>query len=67
MVMEYVVGEPLSRLLHGEVGSGKTVIAFALALAVVATGQQVALLAPTEILARQHIHTFQQWLKGAPL
>ncbi len=60
-------GLPLSRLLHGEVGSGKTVIAFALALAVVATGQQVALLAPTEILARQHIHTFQQWLKGAPL
>jgi ATP-dependent DNA helicase RecG len=64
---DLATGLPLSRLLHGEVGSGKTVIAFALALAVIATGQQVALLAPTEILARQHIQTFEQWLRGAPL
>lgn len=60
-------GQPLRRLLHGEVGSGKTVIAFALALAVIADGSQVAILAPTEILARQHIQTFQQWLLGAEL
>ena len=60
-------GQPLRRLLHGEVGSGKTVIAFSLALAVIASGQQAALLAPTEILARQHVQTFNQWLSGAQL
>ncbi len=65
--VDLATGLPLKRLLHGEVGSGKTVIAFALALAVVATGQQVALLAPTEILARQHMQTFQKWLHGAAL
>ncbi len=58
---------PMRRLLHGEVGSGKTAVAFALALAVVAGGGQVALLAPTEILARQHLATFRTWLKGARL
>ena len=60
-------GQPLRRLLHGEVGSGKTAVAFALALAVVAQGGQVALLAPTEILARQHAQTFRTWLEGAAL
>ena len=60
-------GIPLRRLLHGEVGSGKTAVAFALALAVVASGKQVALLAPTEILARQHVQTFRTWLRGASL
>lgn len=58
-------GRPMARLLHGEVGSGKTAVAFALALAVVAAGGQVALLAPTEILARQHLDTFRQWLRGS--
>lgn len=60
-------GTPLSRLLHGEVGSGKTAVAFTLALAVAATGKQVALLAPTEILARQHLNTFRTWLLGSKL
>jgi ATP-dependent DNA helicase RecG len=60
-------GATLRRLLHGEVGSGKTVIAFALALAIAATGGQVALLAPTEILARQHLATFGKWLQGSRL
>ncbi|MBC8404388.1 MAG: DEAD/DEAH box helicase [Planctomycetes bacterium] len=64
---DLATGAPLSRLLHGEVGSGKTVIAFALALVVAATGQQVAILAPTEILARQHVQTFANWLQGAQL
>ena len=58
---------PMRRLLHGEVGSGKTAVAFALALAVAADGGQVALLAPTEILARQHLATFRSWLQGARL
>jgi ATP-dependent DNA helicase RecG len=58
-------GGRLARLLHGEVGSGKTAIAFALALAFAAEGRQTALLAPTEILARQHLATFRRWLDGA--
>lgn len=60
-------GVPLRRLLHGEVGSGKTAVAFALALAVAAGGGQVALMAPTELLARQHLRTFRTWLKGSRL
>ncbi|MBT4029454.1 MAG: DEAD/DEAH box helicase [Planctomycetes bacterium] len=58
---------PMRRLLHGEVGSGKTAVAFAIALAVAAEGGQVALLAPTEILARQHLATFRKWLEGSRL
>ena len=64
---ELHAGQPMRRLLHGEVGSGKTAVAFALALAVAADGGQVALLAPTEILARQHMATFKSWLEGARL
>jgi ATP-dependent DNA helicase RecG len=60
-------GVTLRRLIHGEVGSGKTVIAFAMALAIAAGGGQVAILAPTEILARQHLDTFHQWLQGSRL
>ncbi len=45
---------PCSRLLQGEVGSGKTLVALLAALAVVEASEQVALLAPTELLARQH-------------
>ncbi len=60
-------GKPMRRLLHGEVGSGKTAVAFALSLAVAAEGGQAALLAPTEILARQHLRTFRHWLRGSQL
>ncbi len=49
--------EPMSRLLQGDVGSGKTVVAAAAMLVAVANGAQAALLAPTEILAEQHYHT----------
>ncbi len=53
---------PMHRLLQGEVGSGKTVVALRAALAVVDAGGQVALLAPTEILAQQHFRTITKLL-----
>ncbi len=55
---------PMNRLLHGEVGSGKTVVAVCAMLLAVAHGQQATLMAPTEILARQHIQTLTQLLKN---
>ena len=50
--------QPMQRLLQGEVGSGKTLVALRAMLAVVDAGGQAALLAPTEVLAAQHLQTF---------
>jgi len=52
---------PMLRLLQGDVGSGKTVVAAAAAAMALASGQQVALVAPTELLAEQHLHTLRAW------
>ena len=54
---------PMSRLLQGDVGSGKTLVAFTSALFSIGAGQQVAFMAPTELLARQHAETAAELLE----
>jgi len=54
-------GSPMLRLLQGDVGSGKTIVAALIAASVVAEGKQVAILAPTTILAKQHYKNFLNW------
>ncbi|MCX7515087.1 ATP-dependent DNA helicase RecG [Frateuria sp. STR12] len=54
---------PMLRLAQGDVGSGKTAVAALAALAAVEAGWQVALMAPTELLAEQHLRNFRHWLE----
>ena len=65
IVRDLADSRPMQRLLQGDVGSGKTLVAAAAALAVIEAGFQAALMAPTELLARQHFDTFSAWF--APL
>lgn len=57
---------PMSRLLQGDVGSGKTIVALQAAAVVIENGYQTALMAPTEILAEQHYATVTRYLQAVP-
>ncbi len=58
---DIALGLPMLRLLQGDVGAGKTAVAAAIAAALIEQGYQVALMAPTELLAEQHAATLRRW------
>jgi len=67
-VIDEIMGDlsqqtPMLRLVQGDVGSGKTLVAAMSAVAAIASGYQVAMMAPTELLAEQHLRNFRGWLE----
>jgi len=62
LMQDFTTGKPMIRLVQGDVGSGKTVVAALACLPVIESGYQAALMAPTEILAEQHYQNFSHWL-----
>ncbi|MCH2597321.1 MAG: DEAD/DEAH box helicase [Pirellulales bacterium] len=62
---DMALGRPMNRLLQGDVGSGKTIVALYAIMVAVAHGQQAALMAPTEILARQHAETLAGLMRAS--
>ena len=60
---DLATAKPMMRLVQGDVGSGKTVVAAWAALAALSSDCQVAFMAPTELLAEQHFRSFSQWLE----
>jgi ATP-dependent DNA helicase RecG len=66
---DLAAGQPMVRLVQGDVGCGKTVVAAAAAARAVGSGLQAALMAPTELLAEQHAKNFERWFRplGIPV
>jgi ATP-dependent DNA helicase RecG len=64
---DFISGIHMNRLLQGDVGSGKTLVALLTMLIAVGNGFQTALMAPTEILASQHFETLKEFLKDMPI
>jgi ATP-dependent DNA helicase RecG len=62
IVKDLGAATPMNRLLQGDVGSGKTVVAALAAVVAAAAGCQTAVMAPTELLAEQHFTSFERWL-----
>lgn len=64
---DFISGQHMNRLLQGDVGSGKTLVALLTMLIGIGNGYQAALMAPTEILASQHYETLKEFLKDLPV
>ncbi|MDP6424708.1 MAG: DEAD/DEAH box helicase, partial [Planctomycetota bacterium] len=67
LAVDLARAQPMARLLQGDVGTGKTLVAFWAALAATAAGLKAVVLAPTEMLAEQHADQFRDWMRGARL
>ncbi len=67
VLSDLAAGRPMDRLICGDVGFGKTEVALRAAFLVAMTGQQVAVIAPTTLLARQHYKSFKERFRGFPL
>jgi ATP-dependent DNA helicase RecG len=66
-IVEDMTGDkPMNRLLQGDVGSGKTIVAVQAMIIAIENGYQTALMAPTEILAEQHARNIRRWLANTP-
>ena len=63
LMQDFASGKPMIRLVQGDVGSGKTVVAALACLPVIDSGYQAAVMAPTEILAEQHYQNLRAWLQ----
>ena len=64
LMQDFENGKPMMRLLQGDVGSGKTIVAALACLPVIQSGMQCALMAPTEILAEQHSQNLAHWFEA---
>ena len=67
VIADLDVGHPMDRLICGDVGFGKTEVAMRAAFVAAMSGRQVAVIAPTTLLARQHAQSFQERFRGFPI